>query len=811
MANGDYFDMYFPKSDVSSSDRFFFFNSLKGTELGNAVESVLGSRAAQINFKEKDNEGFRIIQNAMDFLKRMIEAEQANEREYFTINILNNNKLPQQLREDCKKAIGGTTINYKDFINLINEYYDGALAYKKGLAFEIHRLSELEKLYRRFEAHYNANEDGSYTINTFNKKNQQTEQKNVNYYTAFSNFLQVGFKQGWLTKEEQNFGFNTKTLANTLQAEFKSLFNQLWKSIDFRSKILPYVMNNGLANFQKEFTSELILNFTKMATPVIIDMLNNQNTDLYYKLSGKNKQALVKQFIAKIESMPGNSSKEKIESSEIYDLMKGYSDLISQSERLKYGNDRIIRAYDEKTQVSANNNGGLNNLGPEIIDLLQTILNNRQKTSVSNTIAWGKEEVYKALLESFPNEGLKVKGKYDWNKMADIINQQLENQPLVTVNIAAKDNILSESINRIGISQAILQDDRIGETILTFGTQKSDVSGIEIAQVKINQGNIPWKKIVNTITQTFINTLDIQDSSIDTSNLSFNETAFRKANQFSAKEFSIEAETMRRLALKEQELINVRKILEDAQVKTTEIEQILSSLKNNVQIGSTVKSYNKYDSRKGFHGGSLGGTVENQINNIYKLFQYGGLNDRDLPDKNWLIFTIYNSGASLMGSQYKEPIENFLTTAAVMLMFDDVGQQAIYLNQQMREKYHLDAHHGSKFLHLYYLNGTYYPSSFVLQLTYNKLTEIFSILQLDRLSGTSAFDKISNGSHAEIINPVNRALQVGENYKQGKKEVTVTAKEQWFQTFKYNQKSVSVNITFLAGMLDIIKILNANL
>ena len=31
------------------------------------------------------------------------------------------------------------------------------------------------------------------------------------------------------------------------------------------------------------------------------------------------------------------------------------------------------------------------------------------------------------------------------------------------------------------------------------------------------------------------------------------------------------------------------------------------------------------------------------------------------------------------------------------------------------------------------------------------------------------------------------------------------------QTFKYNQKSVSVNITFLAGMLDIIKILNANL
>ena len=811
MAGGDYFDMYFPKSSVSSSDRFFFFNSLRGTELGAAVESVLSSHAEQVNFKDKDSEGFQIIQNAMNFLKQMIEAEQINEKEYFTINILHNNKLPQQLRDDCKKAIGGANIDYKKFINLINEYYDGAVAYKKNLEFEIRRLSELEKLYHKFEKYYNVNEDGTYTVNTFNKKTNQVEQQNVNYYTAFSNFLQTGFKNGWLTKEEQNFGFNTKTLANTIQAEFKSLFNQIWQSIDFRTKIMPYVINGGLENFQKEFTSELILNFTKMAIPIITNMLNNQDNNLYYKLSGQNKQDLVKQFIAKIEKMPGNSSREKIESSEIYDLMKGYSELMSQKERIKYGNDRIIRAYDEKVQISANKNGGLDNLGPEVIDLLQTILNQRRKTSVSNTVAWKREDVYKALLEIFPDEGLKIKGKYDWNKIADIINQQLKTQPLVTVNIAAKDNIISESINRIGLSQAILHDDRIGETILTFGTQKSDVGGIEIATIKINSDKINWSTIAQKITQEFINTLDIQKSNIDTSNLSFDEVKFRKDNQFGAKEFSIEAETMRRLALKERELIELRKFLENAEVKTAEIEQILDSLKNNVQIGSTVKSYNKYDSRKGFHGGSLGGTVENQINNIYKLFEYGGFSNGDLPNKEWLIFTIYNSGDALMGSEYREPIEDLLTTVAVMLMFDDVGQQVVYLNQQIKEKYNLNINNGSKFLHLYYLNGTYYPSSFILQLTYNKLTEIFSILQLDKLSGTEAFDKISNGSRAEIINPVNRALQVGEVYKQGKKEIKVTEKEQWYQTFKYNQKSVSVNITFLAGMLDIIKILNANL
>ncbi len=44
MASGDYFDMYFPKSDVSSSARFFFFNSLRNNELGTAVENVLNSK-----------------------------------------------------------------------------------------------------------------------------------------------------------------------------------------------------------------------------------------------------------------------------------------------------------------------------------------------------------------------------------------------------------------------------------------------------------------------------------------------------------------------------------------------------------------------------------------------------------------------------------------------------------------------------------------------------------------------------------------------------------------------------------------------
>ena len=54
----DYFDVYFPKSDINTNDRFFFFNSLREKELGNKVLSVLNSHRDQVNFKSKDSEGF---------------------------------------------------------------------------------------------------------------------------------------------------------------------------------------------------------------------------------------------------------------------------------------------------------------------------------------------------------------------------------------------------------------------------------------------------------------------------------------------------------------------------------------------------------------------------------------------------------------------------------------------------------------------------------------------------------------------------------------------------------------------------------
>ena len=113
--NRDYFGVYFPESSVSVGSRYFFFRSLEGTELGGAVSNILASNLNKIT--PDNDEGLKVIDGAMSFLKTMIENEQSNEKEYYMINIVNNDKLPNSMRQECNTLLSNTSIDYIKFIN----------------------------------------------------------------------------------------------------------------------------------------------------------------------------------------------------------------------------------------------------------------------------------------------------------------------------------------------------------------------------------------------------------------------------------------------------------------------------------------------------------------------------------------------------------------------------------------------------------------------------------------------------------------------------------------------------------------------
>ncbi len=805
--NKQYFDVYFPESSVTTGSRYFFFKSLEGTELGNAVKSVL---ASNLNSITPDNdEGLEIIKGAMDFLKAMIENEQKNEREYFITNIANNDKLTPGIRKRCSDILSTEgTIDYVAFINMINEYYTGLDNYKKNLEYESKRLTKLQELYDEFHKHYTQNPDGTYTIQIKNKETNLLEYKDSSFYVAFRQFLIEGARDDkkWISRADQQFGFNTKTMANTIQNQFNSIYNKIWNNTDFRTQIENAVLNTGLKGYEQQVTAYLIQEILTESQ----GMLTSYFDEKEYKVTLNQTEVdnFVRTFLDKLDIQPGETTSMALERHLLTSLKGEAETLLKAEQQLTLSTDRIIKEVKNDISLSVGDDGhSINNLSQDIINLIQSILaKNKKKTSVSNKKVWTKDNLFQALSETYRNKPIKIKAK-KWNaqEIVGIANELIKNQKLVKVQIAAKDNIISEGFSSWTLNKAPTLIGQLRAIFLTFGTQKADVAGIEIGKVALIPQNVDWAYIAQQITKNYMDSLEITDVDINSKNIKFNEKTFRQDKKFGSQEFSIEAETMRRLAIKEKEIEQITAQLKRKGVKVDEIQSVLSNLKNSVSIGSTVKSYNKYDNKHGFHGGSIGGTVEHQLENIQKMFQYGGIS---FPDVEWLTFAIYNAGAGLIGSDYKEPIENILSTVAVMLMFDDAGQQAVYLRKQLDERYRLSSYNGSKFLHLYYLNGNYYPSSFILQLTYNGLLDAYSQLDSEYLKGTEAFNKKSNGSRANIINNVSEKNEIGTRTSN---DVVTTKQSQWAETFAANSKSVQIQITFLAGMIDIIDILNGHL
>ena len=806
MENRQYYDVYFPYASVDVGQRFFFFNSLANTKLGGDVYKILNSNINQV--KVDNDEGLSIINGAMDFLYKMIEDEKKNEQEYYTINIINNEKLPSSLRNKCKTLFSNDSFNYVDFINIINEYYTGLDNYKQNLNYESTRLHKLQALYDKFNQYYTQNIDETYTVQTKNKKTQEFENKDVSFYVAFRDFLLQGVKKEWITKADQLFGFNTKTIANTIQNQLSSIYNQIWNNADFRTQIETAVLNQGMEGQEEKFTLYLIQEFLAKSQGEIADFFSNNN-EYKFTLNKTETEQLAKEFISQLKIEPGETVNDALERELLLSIQREAAKLGNEN-FLENSTSRILKELDNDITISVGESGGYNNLSQDIINLVQKILaEKKKKTSVSSKKVWNKDDLLRALNDAFPEQQLKIKAKkYNKQKVAEVINSQIRGQKLLKIKISEKDNIISEGFGRSGLAQASNLLGRIKRIFMTYGTQKADVAGIELGKVEIIPNtNINWNKIADMIVNNYLQSLKIDNNiEINTKNIKFNEGKFRKENNFGVSEFSIEAETMRRMAIKEQEIEKLETILKKKKMKADEIQQVLNTLKDNVQIGDTVKSYNKYDNKHGFHGGSIGGSVESQLKNIYKMFDYGGISASDLPDLNWLTFVIYNAGPGLLGSYLQEPVENILSTVGVMLMFDDAGQQAMYLNEQIKQNY--SQYNSSKFLHLYQLNGQYYPSSFILQLTYNGLLKAYELLDRKYLKGTESFNNISNGSRANIINPVTEKSEVGTEIKN---DTITTKQEQWSSTFTKNAKSVKIQITFLAGMLDIIDVLNKNL
>ena len=182
----------------------------------------------------------------------------------------------------------------------------------------------------------------------------------------------------------------------------------------------------------------------------------------------------------------------------------------------------------------------------------------------------------------------------------------------------------------------------------------------------------------------------------------------------------------------------------------------------------------------GVHGGSLGANLNDQLNKIDALTSAGGIT---MIDKQWLTATIINAGPNMIASGQKEKIENYLAMFAAILLFDgqiNIAQEAMhYMTEQQLSSGNTHQ------IHLFSVNGGYYPLSYVLKLTYDSLNE-----GLQRIQSA----ELSQGVQVEIYGFVSEPNS--NNY---------TGLSSWEATADAAQKSTKIKMKFLVQFQNIVQ------
>lgn len=812
------FGVFFPDDRIDVGKRYFFFSSLTD-DIYDQVYNVINQGMID-NFTNKtNNDGETIMKQAMNFLKQTIDYERNQEYKYFSEHILNNEEFSPTLQEQfltCFIFSEGKieNVDYIKLIKIINAFYTGLEQFQSDLKYESDRLKLIKEYMDQYDK-LSKTEQIRLKKEVKQKDNNSKEDYDL-YLASFRQYLINQIKEEKDTKQKQILEqvLGSKSKLNELQDYLYSIYDAIWNSPTIKEKI-----RNAIANDENDQTVEqttvafIASEMARLASDGLLEKLNSN-----YEITGKNGKIRNATKPEKIKEWANNFFNEiEVEGEEKYfpkqkkevldKILKEAKDLQQYDDtQMKILKSRFFSGIDPESIIAhtkgeeGRKRNTIEGITGKLIEQYQDVIDaelKKQKKTVTKREKESKRTYFlRKITQLITDKQLSTTVEYhsnmDYQKIATKLKQIINNSPIVDFNIRKKDNLMSEFSGQRGILSTLHSSNGLPKKVsaLTFGSQKSDSSILELGDLIISSKDVShiFKNIAQQLSDDFQKSLKINNFSLD-----FDEKKLRFEKGFQDDEFFLEGETLRRNNILNKSIDDTINTLKENGVDTATIKEAISAIKNSFQISTTVKNYNKYDNKIGFHGGSLGGSLEHQLDNLMFMFDIGGITE---PDMNWLLFAIYNSGPNLVGSKFKTQLEDYFSTIAVMLMFDDAGQQAQYITQQAEENFSEKASINT--LHLYYLNGIYFPSSFILQLTYNGL--------LHAIGQTDIFinDIQSNGSRANIINTVsNKDIVGGKRNKKG--QIKTQSQQNWIDTFNTNKGRVKIQVTFLAGLLDIME------
>ena len=148
------------------------------------------------------------------------------------------------------------------------------------------------------------------------------------------------------------------------------------------------------------------------------------------------------------------------------------------------------------------------------------------------------------------------------------------------------------------------------------------------------------------------------------------------------------------------------------------LNKVAAIMKNSIVVTETMKTFNQYSNKIGFVGGSLGPDIITQIQNFAELFESAGV-PLTAEEQDWLIIALVNCSSQTLGQGNRKPIEKYLSVMAGFAVFDEGSAELELLTNSMLGG--MFKNNSPQIMHLYKLNGIYFPGSYILQRIYDNL------------------------------------------------------------------------------------------
>lgn len=389
-----------------------------------------------------------------------------------------------------------------------------------------------------------------------------------------------------------------------------------------------------------------------------------------------------------------------------------------------------LEHYIEQYQTLNNTNkqDKINNLIQEYFNQSNTYFLNEVKKIIANNspskellaIISGMETALGINYSGLGNKGEKIKSRQE------LMDKEIYRS---TAKKAAhgERNYIGKKLHALGLDNVLDQYSHITWTIRGDKNSKKPLAGIiyeGIAGVLEGGGRrIGGTSAIDRISCSFIGTLNNPDK-----------------NDYLSDKLTKIAERLKESVIQErqdimednQQLIkdtneNIAKLIAELEKDAKELgvpKEDLFIYHESLKLYGTMELSDK-NGRKAskFHGRDM--LALNMLDELYSL---SGLDDTiKLLDKEALKGVLLNLSELAVGNNMKTPVENYFSIFSGMLMFSDIRNMALELGKEAEEKIQYTS---TKNIHLYLLNDTYYPASYILTNIYQALKSGISSISL---------------------------------------------------------------------------------